>query len=344
VNRPRAELLVLFALAACGAPDLARNELPDDPIAFIQQRASAGALSLDALRAALRIENPDEPESLRPRLRTTLSLLVPSTGEVRALPDAQPGDLPLDWSADGARLLVGKSGADARRLELHAWNRWTGAWARVASEPAVSGAALADGPIRSAWGARVRLGASGWVHGVRAHLDGQGVVELEAARGGVDPDVAPDGRTLLFVRSPRQGAQRASAREGAVRSEDRSRALPSREDGVIVQLDPASGEARALARGSHPRFSRDGRWIAFTRRRGDQRDVWLMRADGSARRAITDTALYDEEYPALSPDGAYVVYASARGNDGHSQLYLTRRAGGRELQLTSHGQSTRPVW
>lgn len=323
MSRPRAELLLLIALAACGAPDLARNELPDDPIAFIQQRASAGALSLDALRAALRIENPDEPESLRPRLRTTLSLLVPSTGEVRALPDAQPGDLPLDWSADGARLLVAKSGADERRLELHAWNRWTGAWARVASEPAVSGAALAEGPIRSAWGARVRLGASGWVHGVRAQLDGQGVVELEAARGGVDPDVAPDGRTLVFVRPPRRGAA---------------------EDGVIVQLDAASGEARALARGSHPRFARDGRWIAFTRRRGDQRDVWLMRADGSARRAITDTALYDEEYPALSPDGAYVVYASVRGDGGHSQLYLTRREGGRELQLTSHGQSTRPVW
>jgi TolB protein len=115
-------------------------------------------------------------------------------------------------------------------------------------------------------------------------------------------------------------------------------------EGLILLADSGTPEPRPLGRGAQPRFSRDGRWIAFTRRRGQNSDVWLMRADGSARRAITDSALHDEEYPSLSPDGAYVVYASARGARGESQLFLTRLRDRREIQLTSRGQNTRPVW
>ena len=69
-----------------------------------------------------------------------------------------------------------------------------------------------------------------------------------------------------------------------------------------------------------------------------------MRADGTARRAITDSALRDEEYPGVSPDGEYVVYAAASGERGESQLYLTRLRDRREMQLTNRGQNTRPVW
>jgi Tol biopolymer transport system component len=157
---------------------------------------------------------------------------------------------------------------------------------------------------------------------VRLVTDSDGVVELAAARGGLDPDVSRDGRSVLFVHPPQ--------RSGG--------------EGVILLAESAAGEPRPLGRGAQPRFSRDGRWIAFTRRRGDSSDVWLMRADGSARRAITDSALYDEEYPGLSPDGAWVVYTSARGARGESQLFVTRVRDRRETQLTHRGQNTRPVW
>jgi hypothetical protein len=315
-------LLLALLQGACGGGAIPRDELPAEPIAFIQQTPTEGSLSLADLREALRIENPGDPESLRPRLETVLSLLVPSTGEVRPVPDARPGDLPLDWSPDGSRLLVGKSAAGTRRLELFSWNRHSGAWSRIVRDVAVSGGSLGDGPVRIAWGARILQARGAWSHGVRLVTDADGVIELAAARGGLDPDVARDGRSVLFVRPP----QRADG------------------EGVILLAESGAGEARPLGRGAQPRFSRDGRWIAFTRRRGENSDVWLMRADGSARRAITDSALYDEEYPSVSPDGAYVVYASARGARGESQLFLARLVDRREIQLTHRGQNTRPVW
>src|SRR5262245_42095759 len=279
-------------------------------------------MSLDELRAALRIENPEDASSLRARLATRLSLLVPSTGEVRPVPDAQPGDVPLDWSADGRRLLVGRSSAGTRRLDLLAWNRLTAAWTPLVHEPAVAGGSLADGAVRAAWGARVPLERERWIHGVRLLGDAGVLVELAGARGGVDPDLSPDGRSVVFARPPE--------RPGG--------------ESLILLADTAGGEPRALGRGASPRFSRDGRWIAFTRLRGGNSDVWLMHADGSARRAITDSALRDEEYPCVSPDGRYVVYAAAQRERGESQLFLTRLRDHREIQLTNRGQNTRPVW
>jgi len=322
--RARSALLAwALTLGGCGGTALSPSELPGDPIAFIAQKASEGNLSLEELHDALRSERPGEEQAERPRLRTVLSLLVPSTGEMRAVPGAHPGDLPLDWSPDGSRLLVGRSAAGTRRLELSAWNRATGAWSRMVRERAISGGALADGPIRCAWGARLEGSKGAWDYTVRLVTDAEGAgVELPGSRGGIDPDIAPDGRTLLFVRAP--------ARPGG--------------EGMILRLGPGEAEPRALGRGAQPRFSRDGRFIVFTRLRGDSSDVWLMRSDGSARRAITDSALHDEEYPAVSPDGSHVVYASARGARGESQLFLTRVRDRREIQLTARGQNTRPVW
>jgi hypothetical protein len=307
---------------ACSSTPLPRAALPSDPIAFIQHRPVEGGLSLADLRAALRVENPEDEDSLRPQLDTALALLVPSTGEVRAVPDAQPGDLPLDWSPDGQRLLVGRSHLGTRRLELFAWNRTTRAWQRLGRDTALSGAALGDGPIRVAWGARIAQPHGSSLPGVRLRTDSEGAVELAGARGGLDPDVASDGSTVVFVRP----AQRPGA------------------EGVIHLARVGSADARPIARGASPRFSHDGRWIVFTRKHGARSDVWLMRADGSARRAITSSPLDDEEYPSLSPDGAWVVYASARGRRAESQLYVTRLEDRREMQITSRGQNTRPVW
>lgn len=314
-------VLVLLALG-CSGPPIPRDQLPSDPIAFMVQKASEGSASLDELRAALRIESPADKESQRPQLKTVLSLLVPSTGEVQPVHEAQPGDVPLDWSADGHRLLVGRFAGGTRRLELVAWNRLTGAWNRLVPDVAVAGATFSDGPMRAAWGARVPTDHDSWTYGVRVLGETGAISELAGGRGGLDPDLSPDGRSVVFVRPP----QRAGA------------------EGVILLASSDGGEPRPLGRGASPRFSRDGRWIAFTRQRGDTHDVWLMRADGTGRRAITDSALQDEEDPCVSPDGGYVAYASARGARGESQLYVTRVRDRREMQLTSRGQNLRPVW
>ena len=136
-----------------------------------------------------------------------------------------------------------------------------------------------------------------------------------------NPHLAPDGLTLVFER-PSPGLNR---------------------DGILLLSRLGRESGVALGRGSSPRFSQDGKWITFLRRRDGQADVWIMRADGTGKRALTNTS-YDEEFPSASPRGRYVVYASVRPPKDEVQLYIVRVRDGREIQLTQAGQNSRPLW
>lgn len=236
------------------------------------------------------------------------------------MPDAGLGAVPCDWSADGTRLLVGKVDTRGSTLELHTWNRLSGAWTRVQRGPVGSGAGIADGPILLVWHGPVREGR-GYSGGIWIDTAAKDDELLPGSKGGALPDVSPDGRTVVFSRAER----------GATH-------------GPSIFLETlGESEPRLITRGSHPRFSRDGKWIAFARESEGNSDIWIMRADGSAKRHVTKSG-YDEEFPALSPDGRFVVYASSRGDENESLLYLTRIADGVEREIVHSGLNTRPVW
>ena len=116
-----------------------------------------------------------------------------------------------------------------------------------------------------------------------------------------------------------------------------------RRNGTILLWRLGQSEPRILTRGNQPRFSRDGKWIVFQRRKGDQADIWRMHSDGTAKRQLTRSR-YDEEFPSLSPLGDYLVYASVRAAKEESQIYLMNVSSGRETQLTQIGQNSRPLW
>ena len=313
-------MALLAALVQACSGSIATEELPTDPIAYIRQGASEGILSLDKFREAVRFENPDVPSTSKPSLKTTLSLLAPETGDYTAVPDAGLGAVPCDWSADGVRLLIGRVDTSGQALQLYTWNRTTGAWIRVQRGPVGSGAGIADGPILLAWHGPVRV-ERGFSSGIWIKTIEKENELLAGSMGGHTPDVSSDGRTVVFSRSERGAAH-----------------------GPSIYLETlGDAEPRFVTRGSNPRFSRDGQWIAFSRASEGNSDVWIMRADGSAKRHITKTA-YDEEFPAPSSDGRFVVYASSRGNKDESLLYVARVADGVEREIVHSGLNSRPVW
>jgi len=268
----------------------------------------------------MRFENPEDVRTTRPTLQTTLSLLAAETGDYRPVPDAGLGAVPCDWSPDGERLLVAKSEAGGRVRQLYTWNVRTGAWQRVQRGPVGTGGGLADGPILLAWHGPVRL-ADGIGGGILIETVEKDSAIVPGSEGGEAPDVSPDGRTVVFVRSEKGSARGAS----------------------IFMAALGDSEPRFVTRGASPRFSRDGQWIAFTRHNDGSSDVWIMRADGSAKRHVTRTT-YDEEFPSPSPDGRYVVYASSRGGESESLLYVARVSDGAEREIVHSGLNSRPIW
>jgi tricorn protease len=81
------------------------------------------------------------------------------------------------------------------------------------------------------------------------------------------------------------------------------------------------------ARDIHPRFSPDGRSIAFSSDRDGNMDVYLIpTAGGAVKRLTIHTA--DDTVVDWTPDGKSVLFASQRGEDFMGKLYVVSIDGG----------------
>lgn len=112
--------------------------------------------------------------------------------------------------------------------------------------------------------------------------------------------------------------------------------------GDLYTLPIEGGEATAISRGlSHeiqPRWSPDGKRIAFTSDRGGGDNVWIMNADGTDRAPLTKESFRLLNGPAWHPSGDYIVarkhFTSGRSL-GAGEMWLYRvPEGGAGVQLT----------
>ncbi len=87
-----------------------------------------------------------------------------------------------------------------------------------------------------------------------------------------------------------------------------------------------------------PVWSPDGRLIAFTSTRDGKAQIYVMDADGSELRRVSDGASNDFS-PTWSPDGNWIAFASNR--DFGSTIYIMDVSGG-NLKRLSNGDH--PVW
>jgi len=95
-------------------------------------------------------------------------------------------------------------------------------------------------------------------------------------------DVSPDGRTIVFDLL-----------------------------GDIYTLATDGGEAKPLTTGRAwdrwPRFSPDGKSIAFSSDRDGNENLWIMRASGDSARQVTKEAIAAVQQPVWAPDGKYLM-------------------------------------
>ena len=127
----------------------------------------------------------------------------------------------------------------------------------------------------------------------------------------MDVDVSPDGRMLAF------------ALLGDIYTMPITGGTPTRiADGLAWEVQP--------------RFSPDGRRIAFTSDRGGGDNIWIMNADGSDKRQLTKEDFRLLNQPSWSPDGNYIVakkHFTTQRSLGTGEIWLYHVSGGGGVKL-----------
>jgi dipeptidyl aminopeptidase/acylaminoacyl peptidase len=95
---------------------------------------------------------------------------------------------------------------------------------------------------------------------------------------------------------------------------------------------------------SDPQVSPDGKWVAYTVSSIDPEkdkrdtDVWMASWDGTQQLRLTASSESSESRPRWSPDGRYLAFLTARGDEEQkkkgAQVWLLNRLGGEAQQLT----------
>ncbi len=120
--------------------------------------------------------------------------------------------------------------------------------------------------------------------------------------------------------------------------------------GEVIELHLTSGKERQLTKlkgyNGGARYSPDGKQIAFHRVYNDTSELWLMNADGTNAKALTNSAI-DEYSPAWSDDGHWLAYTAGSGSDGQGtfDLYMMRSNGtGKRRVLAAANTQMEPMW
>jgi Tol biopolymer transport system component/imidazolonepropionase-like amidohydrolase len=120
--------------------------------------------------------------------------------------------------------------------------------------------------------------------------------------------------------------------------------------GDIYVIPIAGGQAKLLSGGAawdmHPRFSPDGKQIAFISDRAGGDNIWLMNSDGSNRRQLTKESFRLLSSPYWSPDGDWIIARKHFTNTrslGAGEVWMYNVHGGSGVQVTQKSTDTSDV-
>src|SRR5262249_61827102 len=107
--------------------------------------------------------------------------------------------------------------------------------------------------------------------------------------------------------------------------------------GDIYTMPIGGGEAKRIIGGlsfeSQPRFSPDGKKIAFLSDRSGAENIWLADLDGSNPKPLTTGRNNAYTSPSWTSDGQYVIASKAGESIGTSELWMYNRDGGTGVHL-----------
>lgn len=108
--------------------------------------------------------------------------------------------------------------------------------------------------------------------------------------------------------------------------------------GDIYAMPIDGGQAKVISGGmafdSQPRFSPDGKSIAFLSDREGSDNVWIMKADGSDPKQVSKDPGSDFVSPSWAPDGKYIFVSKAGAGIAAFEIWMYHVDGGSGVQIT----------
>lgn len=108
--------------------------------------------------------------------------------------------------------------------------------------------------------------------------------------------------------------------------------------GDIYTLPIEGGTAKLISGGmafdSQPKFSPDGKWIAFISDREGSENVWIMHPDGSGVKQVSKDPNAEFASPSWAPDGNYVYVSKAGFGINTYEIWMYHMDGGTGVQIT----------
>jgi Tol biopolymer transport system component/DNA-binding winged helix-turn-helix (wHTH) protein len=130
--------------------------------------------------------------------------------------------------------------------------------------------------------------------------DSDGGREIVLPFAGGNMDWAPDGSKFVH-----------QARTGPVTSELHVYTVATGDNVRLTEVGTMAAD---------PSFSYDGKQIAFTSFHDGNGEIYVINADGSGMRRVTNHPAFDN-YPVFAPDGTAIAFQSNRGNE-RTEVYL----------------------
>jgi hypothetical protein len=134
-------------------------------------------------------------------------------------------------------------------------------------------------------------------------------------QGARNPDWAPDGQRIVIEFNNSIWVSRVGVND-------------------FRRLTSSLGDAR-------PRYSPDGSKIVFQSMRDGNPEIYVMNADGSGQRRLTNHDGFDMA-PSWSPDGSKIVFVTHR--EGPPMIYLMNADGSNPTRLVSGGALDGAAW
>ncbi|HZS62631.1 MAG TPA: hypothetical protein VFA43_25455, partial [Gemmatimonadaceae bacterium] len=160
---------------------------------------------------------------------------------------------------------------------------------------------------------------------VVANFDGTGSTKFAQSTTVGNLKWAPNGKSVVFD----QNAEGCSGNTNSILSSDLRGTLTTLNTGAQTEM--------------YPSYSRDGMWIYFTVNDGYQASLWRVHPDGTNADSLNSLNPSFDLYPAPSPDGSQIVYATITGASTDLRILTLSTGAVTDLQISGWAPSWAPA-